>query len=114
MHRQNKAVTLTAHYSKKFLVDFSKKEGVKILLSHEPCYYSFVKDYNIDLMVSGHTHGGQWRLFDIGVYNTTEGFFPKYTKGLYEEDKLFVTSGVSNPVLIPRIFNPYEVSVLEV
>jgi predicted MPP superfamily phosphohydrolase len=59
--------------------------------------------------LSGHAHGGQWRIFGRGVFAPHQGLFPKYTSGLHDE-KLLISRGASNNVpLIPRFFNPREV-----
>lgn len=79
---------------------FSEREGFKILLSHFP--ERFKKDYinyDIDLTLSGHAHGGQFILpFLGGIYSPGQGLFPKYYRGMYEENgkKLIVSRGLGN------------------
>ncbi len=96
--------------SVKFAEEFSKLEGYKILLCHHPEYYDkYLRGLDIDLIVSGHAHGGQWRIFGRGVYAPDQGLFPKYTSGLHE-DKLIISRGAANTrPIIPRFFNPREV-----
>lgn len=94
----------------KWLSEFEKKEGYKILLSHHPELYPIEQKYDIDLILSGHSHGGQWRFFNHAIYSPDQGLFPKYTHGKYEN--MIVTSGASNPRKIPRINNPLEYVVL--
>lgn len=93
-----------------FLKDFSLLEGYKILLCHYPHYYEkYLKDKNFDLILSGHAHGGQWRIFGHGVYAPHQGLFPQYTSGVHDE-KLLISRGVSNNAKpIPRLFNRREV-----
>ncbi|MDO5014610.1 MAG: metallophosphoesterase [Clostridia bacterium] len=93
-----------------WIKNYEKKEGFKILLSHHPELYPNLRKYKIDLILSGHSHGGQWRFFDKAIYSPDQGFFPKYTHGQYEN--MIVTSGASNPRKIPRINNPIEYVVL--
>ena len=51
-----------------FLDRFSREKGFRLLLCHYPHYYDkFVKGYPVDLTLSGHAHGGQWRFFGRGV-----------------------------------------------
>ncbi len=97
-----------------YLKQFAAKEGFKILLSHHPEYYdSYIKQTNIDLIISGHAHGGQIRIFNKGIYSPGQGFFPKYTSGLYD-NRLFVSRGLTNTFpLIPRIFNKPELAIIE-
>lgn len=88
------------------LSDFFDADGFKLLLCHHPEYFApYLKDAKADLVVSGHAHGGQWRVFGQGIFAPGQGLFPKYTEGLYE-NKLLVSTGLSNRTKIPRIFNP--------
>ena len=93
-----------------FIAKFSKIEGFKILSCHQPEYYdSYLKDCDFDLMLSGHTHGGQWKLFGKGIYAPNQGLFPKYSSGFYH-NKLILSAGASNSKwFIPRFFNPCEI-----
>lgn len=92
-----------------WLEQFSKLSEYKILLCHHPEYYDmFVKDYEIDLILSGHAHGGQVRLFGQGLWAPGQGWFPKYTSGLYD-GRLLVGRGIGNSHIIPRINNKPEI-----
>ncbi|NMD38025.1 MAG: hypothetical protein GYA87_05010 [Christensenellaceae bacterium] len=89
-----------------------KSDAYKILLSHKPEWYpKYIKDKNFDLIISGHAHGGQIRIFNRGIFSPGQGLFPKYTHGIYY-DKLIVSTGVSNPVHMPRWGNPKEVIII--
>lgn len=91
-----------------------KEEGKKTLLLHEPQLYDKyrLQDQPIDLVVSGHAHGGQWRFFNQGVFAPGQGIFPKYTKGFYNGN-LLVSAGMTNTAPIPRFFNPTEIVIVE-
>ena len=69
-----------------------------------------------DLTVSGHGHGGIWRLpFFGGLFGTQHNLFPTHTAGLYEDNgaALFVSRGLGNsPRFVPRIFNRPQVAVI--
>ena len=96
--------------------DFAaQNKGFKLLLCHHPEYFDrYLRDYDIDLFVSGHAHGGQWRIFGRGVYAPDQFLFPKYTSGLHE-GRLVISRGTSNDsTCIPRFFNPCEVVVIHV
>jgi predicted MPP superfamily phosphohydrolase len=90
----------------------------KILLLHRPNLFKSFTDCNFDLIVSGHTHGGQFRFpARNGVYAPNQGFFPKYGGGLYKIDDFFliISRGITTErPRFPRIKNPPEVVVIEI
>ncbi|MBQ7380254.1 MAG: metallophosphoesterase [Clostridia bacterium] len=92
------------------LDEFFNHKGFKILICHHPEYYpKYLRDRDVDLILSGHAHGGQWRLFGRGLYAPDQGLFPKYTSGVHE-DRLVISKGTANTGgIIPRLFNPREV-----
>lgn len=93
----------------KWLDTFCKKDGYKILLCHHAEYYErYLKNRNLDLILSGHAHGGQIRWKGKGLYSPGQGFFPKYAKGVFH-GRLVVTTGCSNTAGVPRWGNPCEV-----
>lgn len=95
-----------------WIPSFTSQPGYKIILSHHPEYWPQLKDENIDLILSGHAHGGQWRFFNHGVFAPGQGWWPRYTKGVYE-GRLVVSAGLSNTTWVPRLFNPTEVVYIE-
>ena len=97
-----------------FLDRFAAAAGYKVLLSHHPEYYDrFIRSRGIDLTVSGHAHGGQWRFFGRGVYAPGQWLFPRYTSGFYDGGHLLVSRGVKPACFpIPRIANPREILLL--
>lgn len=97
-----------------FIDEFESLSDVKLLLCHHPEYYpKYLKDRNIDLIFSGHAHGGQWRFFGRGVFAPGQGLFPKYTDGLYD-NKLIVSPGLANNEIVPRIFNPPTIVTVDI
>ena len=98
-----------------FLTEFDAKIEYKILLCHYPhLYEKYLKDTSFDLILSGHAHGGQWRLLNRGVFAPHQGLFPKYTSGIYD-NRHIISRGVANNVKpIPRLFNPCEVLEINV
>lgn len=88
-------------------------DPVKILLCHHPEYYpAYLADLGMDLIVCGHAHGGQWRLFGRGIYAPGQGLFPRYTSGLHG-GVCVISRGLSGCTRIPRIFNPPEIPLIE-
>ncbi len=96
-------------------VRLERERGFKILLSHHPEHFvPYLEGLDIDLVVSGHAHGGQWRFFGRGVFAPGQGIFPKYTSGLYR-GRLYVSRGMTNTVKpIPRINNECELSIIKI
>lgn len=94
------------------------KNNFTILLHHQPEYIAEdTKKTDIDLIVCGHTHGGQIQLpFIGGVIAPNQGLFPKYDKGEFDLDgtKMIVCAGLSNHVFIPRINNQVEIGVVTI
>ena len=88
---------------------FCAADAPKVLLCHHPEYYEpYLKDRDIDLIVAGHAHGGQWRIFGRGVFAPGQGLFPKYTSGVHD-NRLVISRGLKRSRKIPRIFNPPEI-----
>ncbi len=97
-----------------WLADFCAYGGAKILLCHHPEYYkAYLKNRNIDLIVSGHAHGGQWRIFGRGVFAPGQGIFPRYTSGVHD-GRLVISRGLKPSGTIPRIFNTPEVVFIDI
>ena len=93
-----------------FLHAYDKEDAFKILLCHYPHYYdTYLKNTSFDLILAGHAHGGQWRIFGHGVYSPHQGLFPKYTSGIYDNRFIISRGAVNNSRFFPRIFNPCEV-----
>ncbi len=96
----------------KWLDRFTAVPGYHILLAHHPEYWPEVKEKKIELMVCGHAHGGQIRLFNHGLFAPGQGWLPKYTKGVYD-GRMVVSAGLSNTAGVPRLFNPTEIVYIE-
>ncbi len=86
-----------------------------ILLSHRPELFDIYVDNNIDLVLSGHAHGGQVRLpFVGGLVSPNQGYFPQYFEGVYEKNhtKMVVSRGLGNSIILPRVNNRPELVVV--
>lgn len=90
-----------------WLMEFAAAPGFHILLSHHPEYRRLVPK-EVELTLSGHAHGGQWRVFGHGVFAPGQGVWPKLTKGVYDGRQV-VSAGLANTAPVPRFFNPVEV-----
>ena len=113
--RQNEKAGISHGPEVRWLEELSRQDGYKILISHHPSYYArHIRKLDIDLVLSGHAHGGQIRIFDRGVFYPDGGFFPDYTKGVFD-NRLVVSAGLSNTArIIPRINNPTELVIIEI
>ena len=86
-----------------------------ILLAHRPEKIDEYAKWGIDLVLSGHAHGGQIRIPGIGgVYAPGQGFFPKYTSGEYAVGgtTMIVSRGLGNSVLPLRVNDRPEVVIV--
>jgi predicted MPP superfamily phosphohydrolase len=98
-----------------------EEELFTILLSHRPERIAELLPLGPDLVLSGHAHGGQWRLpvlLENGLFSPNQGFFPKYANGEYSfgATKMIVSRGLAreSTKLIPRMFNHPEIVVINV
>lgn len=91
-------------------------DGYTILLSHRPELFDTYVESDMDLVLSGHAHGGQFRLpFIGGLVAPNQGLFPEYDAGLYTEENtnMIVSRGIGNSILPFRINNRPEVILIE-
>ena len=89
-------------------------DGYTILLSHRPELLDVYVDTEMDLVFSGHAHGGQFRLpFVGGLVAPNQGFFPEYDAGQFTEEKttMIVSRGVGNSIIPLRVNNRPEIVV---
>lgn len=84
-----------------------------VLLAHRPELLAKYAQFPLDLVVSGHAHGGQVRIPGLlnGLYAPNQGWFPKLAGGAYTQDgtTLIVSRGLAVRTRLPRIFNRPEV-----
>ncbi len=104
----------------RFLKDFENTGVPKICLAHMPDTFIFNGAYDmwdVELVLSGHTHGGLIRLpFIGGLYAPMQGWFPEYDRGCFrlgEHMQMIITSGLAGHGPIPRINNRPEIAVVE-
>ncbi|KAB8135774.1 metallophosphoesterase [Gracilibacillus oryzae] len=89
-----------------------------ILLSHAPDVMETDYPDNIDLILSGHTHGGQIRIPFVGaMIAPDQGLFPEYDKGLFsitENQHLYIDSGLGTSTVPIRLFNQSQMTLLTI
>ncbi|TQR17801.1 metallophosphoesterase [Psychrobacillus soli] len=97
------------------LSKFDELDAYTLVLSHRPETFQDYVDHGMDLVFSGHAHGGQFRFPGLGgLVAPGQGLFPKYTAGVYEESdtKMIVSRGLGNSVIPVRVFNTPEIVVV--
>lgn len=92
---------------------FSYTEGdFTLLLSHRPEIYEIYQQEKLDLILTGHAHGGQFRLpFVGGIAAPNQGLFPTYDAGLFTDGTthMIISRGIGNSVFPLRVNNPPEI-----
>lgn len=103
-----------------FADEFENTDRLKILLNHIPTQWvdwDYVDQYSVDLIFSGHYHGGmiQLPLINRGLYCPYVGLFAKNIKGIFEgtEATCILSVGLGSEHLIPRLNNPPEIVVVD-
>ena len=94
----------------------SEKKEFTVVLAHEPQYLARYAGTGVDLVLSGHAHGGQFRLpFVGGIVAPDQGFLPEYTAGEYYMNgtEMIVSRGLGNSVIPVRLFNYPEIVCVE-
>lgn len=99
-----------------FMDEFTDTDLPTILLAHMSeglLAYHCAEEWDVDYVFSGHAHGGQVRLPLIGgLYDPEIGWFPKYSKGMFEigDTTIILSAGLGDTDRrTPRFFNPPEV-----
>ena len=90
----------------------NESDGYTVLLSHRPELFDLYVDTGMDLVFSGHAHGGQFRLpFIGGLVAPNQGFFPEYDAGQFTEENttMIVSRGIGNSIIPIRINNRPEI-----
>ncbi|KRQ86390.1 putative metallophosphoesterase [Caloramator mitchellensis] len=108
---------LTGNYDIKSALFNIDKNNFTILLSHSPDVIIKNRNIDVDLILSGHTHGGQIRLPLIGALVAPgQGFLPEYDKGLFKINNtlLYIDSGVGTSHYPIRFLNRSQISLIRI
>ena len=92
------------------------KQLFTMLLSHRPEQFEAYVEKEMDLVFTGHAHGGQIRVpFVGGLFAPGQGTLPTYTAGMFEknETKMVISRGLGNSEFPLRIFNLPEIILVE-
>ena len=93
-----------------------EQDTFMVLLSHRPELFSVYAEHKMDLVLSGHAHGGQIRLpFVGGVFVPNQGFFPEYDAGLFTSGNthMIVSRGIGDSIIPIRLNNRPELVVVD-
>lgn len=85
-----------------------------VLLSHNPDVFSVAESQGYDLIIAGHTHGGQVNVEILNQNMNVARYYTPYVRGLYRAEKasIYVSSGIGTIGVPIRIGAPPEVAVL--
>ncbi len=106
--------SIFGNYDRAAIFQMLHEDSYNIVLSHEPDVISFLLEYNIDLFLSGHSHGGQ---INLPFVDSLPLLAKKYTRGIYSFDNyrqtiLYVNIGLGTSQIPMRFMAPPELSVL--
>lgn len=97
------------------MFDYSE-DNFTILLSHRPEVFDLYSKRQLDMVLTGHAHGGQFRVpFIGGIAAPNQGLFPKYDAGMFVENRthMIVSRGIGNSIIPLRFNNPPEIVVVK-
>lgn len=103
------------NFSKTINKETFENNKYNILLTHNPIYFEVYEKSGVDLILSGHVHGGIIRIpFKGGLLSPDQEWFPKYYHGLYtiNDTNMIVSAGLGNDTVNFRIFNPFEMNLI--
>ena len=93
----------------------TRNEDFTVLLSHHPEFFELYVQHGFELVLSGHAHGGQFRLPFVGGFIAPgQGLFPEYDSGLYREKgtSMIVSRGLGNSIIPLRFNNRPEIILI--
>lgn len=93
-----------------------KDDRLTLLMAHRPDQIDLYSRFPIDLVFTGHAHGGQIRLpFVKGLYAPHQGILPKYTEGVHTKNgtSVVISRGLGNSRFPFRVFNHPEIVIVE-
>ena len=92
------------------------EDDFTLLLSHRPELFDVYVEENLDIVLTGHAHGGQFRLPLVGgLAAPNQGILPEYDAGLFRKGttNMIVSRGIGNSIIPIRFNNPPEIVVVK-
>lgn len=77
----------------------------------EIIYNKIIKNHPFDIILSGHTHGGQINIFGYVPFKPRGS--GKFLKGWYLDNKLYVSKGIGTSILPLRFMSRAEISIFK-
>ncbi len=105
----------TSYNLKETMDKIGNTNSFKLLLSHRPELFETYVENDVDLVLTGHAHGGQIRIpFIGGLIAPDQGLFPKYTGGIFTKNNtsMIVSRGIGNSIFPFRINNRPELVII--
>ena len=104
-----------------YFAKLEKADNFRLVLSHFPENFCGIKEvnysqYDFELQLSGHAHGGQWIMPFIGpLFSPGQGILPKYARGTHgDKPKLIISRGLGNSEFPLRLFNHPEIVIVDI
>ena len=85
----------------------------QILLAHRSENIPQYSTFDVDVIFTGHAHGGQFRLFGQGLLSPNQGLLPEYTSGVHQLNgsSAVISRGLGNSIFPLRLFNRPEIII---
>lgn len=105
--------SIFGNFNKEVIISYLDEDYYNIILSHEPDVAEYFFDYNVDLFLAGHSHGGQ---INLPFINYTPPLAQKYKRGMYSIDnfrqsKVYVNVGLGTSQIPMRFMAAPELTV---
>ena len=110
------AITGAFYGSSMYMTQCDPAANYNLLLAHVPEEFDSYASAGFDLVLTGHAHGGQFRLPVLGgLIAPGQGIFPEYDSGVFTSGntKMVVSRGIGNSIIPVRVFNRPELIILE-
>lgn len=98
-----------------FIEDLDLK-NYSLVLAHRPEKFLVYVDQGLNIVFTGHAHGGQARFFKLAGYSPDQGILPSYTRGVWGQgqSQMVISRGLGNSRFPLRIFNRSELVLVEI
>lgn len=120
-YKERKKGTFKYKDMSKHFTELEKADNFRLVLCHFPENFEGIKEvnysqYDFDLQLSGHAHGGQWIMPFVGpLFSPGQGILPKYARGTFgDRPKLIISRGLGNSEFPLRLFNHPEIVIVNI